>query len=618
MTHQDTTAGIPQVPDPHTGRVIADRLRLGMCIGTGGMARVYLAEQLDVGRTVVVKLLRPIEGGTLSASKGIIARFHREARAVARLNHPNIVQVHFFGETEQGEPYLVLEHIAGRPLDVVLEQEGPLDPRRTLKILGQIAEAMFSAHEAGIVHRDLKPGNVMLLDGPAGRPQIKVLDFGIAKMVEVDDPSSDGQTSPLTMSGEVFGTPEYVSPEQARGESVDARSDLYALGCVGYELLTGELVFEVTGKRYGHLVKHASEQPIPPALRKAELQIPREVNGLIMWCLEKSPDARPASAQALKAHIDALLATPFDEQSAPEPTARTEPDRPITHEMEQAQHPGRSKALWAAAAGVVIAGGITGAVLKASSSDNETPTPAPLAPETVRVDGTRQGGVLVPPSRTSLGPPRLDLPIADAGMPDGGGLNAALDAEVPVRVDPEPHDAALDDGALKSDASEVSPLNEDVRSGTARVDPDRLNVDLPGKPADFHSASESKGNVEAEEAVDAGVPKRPNHLIFWGVVVPGTSEVLAESAAGVKLRVPLNFYQAYHQYKSRYATALKYTVSGTPSGPHRSLTVIPQFSAAPFGVLVVEPYFDDQGQFDPDSVLMLVNRRSPGMHLRRR
>lgn len=383
-----STLAMAQVPDPYTGRIIADRLKLSMCVGAGGMAKVYLAQQLDVARTVVVKLLRPMEASDL-ARRDLIARFHREARAVARLNHPNIVQVHFFGETEQGEPFLVMEFVAGRPLDVVLEQEGPLAIPRALKIMAQIAEAMTAAHEAGVVHRDLKPGNVMLMDGPADSPQIKVLDFGIAKMVEdPEDHTGLKQTSPLTMGGEVYGTPEYISPEQARGESVDARADLYALGCVGYELLTGCLVFEVTGKRYGHLVKHATEQPVGPAARAPHLNIPPQVDRLILRCLEKDPDARPQSAAQLQAHIEAVLA---ELARGPE-AAPAEPPS----DVEARPTPRR---LWRYALPLIAGGALAAGALWWGARDPTDAAPtAALAPHRILIDAVVDAG----PTRVSV------------------------------------------------------------------------------------------------------------------------------------------------------------------------------------------------------------------------
>jgi serine/threonine protein kinase len=205
-------------------RVLGGRYQLGVPLGQGGMAEVLVGTDLRLGRDVAVKILR----AELARDPSFQARFRREAQAAASLNAPTIVSVYDTGEDGDGVPYIVMERIAGRTLRDVLLDEGRLMPQRALEVTADICAALDVAHAAGIVHRDIKPANVMLT--PAG--EVKVMDFGIAR-------AAADSSSAMTQTAAVIGTAAYLSPEQARGETVDARSDLYSTGCLLYELVTG-------------------------------------------------------------------------------------------------------------------------------------------------------------------------------------------------------------------------------------------------------------------------------------------------------------------------------------------------------------------------------------------
>ncbi|WP_370103239.1 protein kinase [Streptacidiphilus sp. MAP12-20] len=268
-------------------QVIAERYQLESLIGQGGMASVWRAQDLRLGRAVAVKVLT--QG---SASDGdSVERFRREAATLARLAHPNIVAV-FDADAAGQTPFLVMELVEGQSLSDILKR-GPLRIEHALRIADQTAGALAAAHQVGIVHRDIKPANLMLT--PAG--QVTVLDFGIARL-------GDSAQVGLTSTSMVVGTAAYMSPEQAVGGQLDARSDLYALGCVLHEMLAGEPPFP-GGNQLSALHRHVSEPP--PPLRSLRAETPADVETLVLGLLAKDPAARPASATLVQHQLTALL-----------------------------------------------------------------------------------------------------------------------------------------------------------------------------------------------------------------------------------------------------------------------------------------------------------------------
>ncbi|NUN14784.1 MAG: serine/threonine protein kinase [Myxococcales bacterium] len=281
------------------GAVLAGQFRIVRRIGQGGMGSVYLAVQIPMSREVVIKVLRDDRSALSTVA---IERFRREAATIAQLDHPNIVHVYYFGETQLGRYFLAMEYVLGITLADLLDAEKKLEWRRALTIARQIAGALGEAHHRGIIHRDLKPENVMLTNRRGQSDLVKLLDFGIARNVfsNITDPGR------LTRAGEVFGTPRYISPEQARGLVVDHRSDLYAWGVVLYESLCGRLPFQ-SSTPMGYLVAHMTEIPVPPSRHVTDVTIPPSVETLLLKCLEKNPDERFPDAETLIAAIDAVL-----------------------------------------------------------------------------------------------------------------------------------------------------------------------------------------------------------------------------------------------------------------------------------------------------------------------
>ncbi|HEY8072777.1 MAG TPA: protein kinase [Labilithrix sp.] len=297
-----------QPDDPLIGRTLPGGYVILDLVGIGGMGRVYRAEQTNLGRTVAVKIIHPHLVGEENAA----ARFITEARAASRLNHPNSVAVIDFGKTEDGQLYLVMEFLRGKDLARVQYEEGPLSFRRIVSILKQMLAALSEAHHLGIIHRDLKPENVILEPVRTGGDFVKVVDFGLAKMrAESEKPS-------ITSPGIVCGTPEYMSPEQGRGDPLDARSDIYAVGVIFYQLLTGRLPFEAESPTQVVLM-HITEPPPDPRAAAPERMIPSLLADVCLMALAKDPAHRFGNSdEYAEALTDALSQI---ESSVPRPVA---------------------------------------------------------------------------------------------------------------------------------------------------------------------------------------------------------------------------------------------------------------------------------------------------------
>jgi serine/threonine-protein kinase len=283
-----------------SGRVLGGRYKLEQCIGSGGMGEIYRARRLHIGDTVAVKVLR----ADVVENEKSRQRFYREARAAAMLHHPNAVVIHDFGEDDDGMAYIVMELLVGRSLRQLLIDEGSIAAARAYGIIRQACAALDAGHRNGIVHRDIKPDNIILLDSNDGADHVKILDFGIAKVLDkaLDTLSLEQR---LTNVGAVIGTPHYMAPEQCQGEEADARSDIYSVGVVLYELLTGVAPF-IAKTPTGVAIKHVTEKPRP--LRELKPSIPEAVEAVVLQALEKAPDARPQTALELARAFETALA----------------------------------------------------------------------------------------------------------------------------------------------------------------------------------------------------------------------------------------------------------------------------------------------------------------------
>lgn len=304
MTQQN-----PSAPDPRIGLVVDDRFRIVALLGTGGMATVYRAEHVRTSAPVAIKVLHR----ELSSHPEMSARFQREALAARTVQHPNVVSAMDFGRLDDGSLYLVLEYIQGEDLVERLHRVGALPASRAVHIALQVTEALVAAHAAGVVHRDLKPDNIMLVERDGDPDVAKVVDFGIAKLAM---PSGKGQA--LTALGSVFGTPDYMAPEQARGTTVDHRADLYTLGVVIYEMLSGHTPFPSEDPTE---ILIAQITKAPPPMPE---QIDPELRALVMQLLAKDPNGRIQTAAELadrlrriKARLGGAGAAPAQSLGAP-------------------------------------------------------------------------------------------------------------------------------------------------------------------------------------------------------------------------------------------------------------------------------------------------------------
>ena len=401
------------------------------------MGVVYRARHTYIDQPVAIKVLHP----HLAQDPTSARRFTREAKHTFRFDHPNCVRVSDFGMDATGLLYIAMEYLNGRTVGDELHVDGPYAAHRVARIGRQTADALCHAHALSIIHRDLKPDNLMLLTRGQDTDFVKVLDFGLAKLFVEETGATMYSISPLTQEGIVFGTPEYMSPEQASGQDLDGRSDLYSLGAVLYEMLTGTPPFR--GDTFmAILTQHVKASPIAPRARRPDLDIPTPLEQVVLACLEKSPKNRPTSARALADHlgnlIDRLTPTPTSvaDETASSPTvdlipAQRAPDPETsintatswaptpTHYIALSRSQRRRRWLIALTLGALVAAAIASALLLGGHQ-------AP--PSTTRAAPS-------PPQPVDATPVALDAPrTTDSGsvavatqMPDAGTKQPRID-----------------------------------------------------------------------------------------------------------------------------------------------------------------------------------------------
>jgi serine/threonine protein kinase len=402
------------------GQVVADRYHVVKKLGEGGMGQVYLAEHVKMGRRSAIKVMNP----SMIHDPDAVARFNREASNASRITHPNVCAIYDFGETPDGLIYLAMEFIEGEPLTDVLERVGALPLARAASIFLQTADALQAAHDLGIVHRDLKPDNVMLTGRKGGGDTVKVVDFGIAKAVGVDEAGQQ-----VTKTGLVVGTPEFMSPEQLSGDQVDGRSDLYSLGLVFYRMLSGKLPFEATTVQEA-MIKRLTEEPAKLAETRPDLSFPAGLQAVIDTALARTPAERYQSVAKFAADVAAVTGRPTpravpltDEktQLLDAAGAATSPTTRIS-----AKHPAsRKRSFVPVAVGlvVVLAGGgawiaLSGGTRASGTPSNSVPVSHDTAKLAGRTDttarGNRQGGRTTPPTAR----PRVNVAQARDALDD--------------------------------------------------------------------------------------------------------------------------------------------------------------------------------------------------------
>ncbi len=442
-TAGDAAEAESKPPDPLIGQTVADRYEVESLLGSGGMGSVYRARHIQLRKPVALKVLH----GQMTLIPEVVARFEREAVAAARIDHPNVATATDFGTLGDDSFFLVLEYVDGISLSKLVE-EGPLPPARAVRIATQIAQALVAAHAAGIVHRDLKPDNVMLVEKQGDPDFVKVLDFGIAKL-SAGDVSNDGPDSQkLTRVGTVFGTPEYMAPEQAAGQPVDERGDVYALGIIIYEMLAGRVPF--------------SKDTIPQTLAAqiAEPPPPFETSDpnlgeLVHFMLAKDRDMRPQSVSAVIEQLDVIAPALEGLPPASATVAVASPTNPVfavpesnaagaysetlvggappesvaaqTVNVPTRSHKKPPPPVWLAAVGgaVLVVGGIAAvglATCGGTSEEAAAAAPSAIAPPKDLPKTGSAGATTV----AGAEPPPASKPAPDPGAPTAGSAPKAV------------------------------------------------------------------------------------------------------------------------------------------------------------------------------------------------
>ena len=411
------TASSDNFPSP--GDLFGGRYQIERIIGRGGFSRVYLATQTDLGRRVAMKIMRPsgpakLDGSAtdLSASGNLAERFLQEARVVARLSGPHTVTVHDHGRTDDGLLFMVLEYVNGISLAAMLKDGGPVAPSRVKRILEQALESLQEAHSIGLLHRDIKPGNIMVYEH-LGRPDnVKVLDFGIAKIVgqEIDTSNCDD----LTQSGSLLGTPRYMSPEQLRGQELTGATDIYSLGLVAFEMLMGKKAIDANSSV---LIIGAQLDPRPFAVPNLP-HIPPRLRMVVNRMLAKGTEERYATAGEVLVdlaqvdsgpmHIPQLpsrpsMFTPIDDLPDISDSIELLDVRPLERQVERETNARRFVPI-AAAVGLLLVGAIVWFAARPSPVPELVPG-EPIGTPEVRNDGANIPAQIAPPE-----PPRADAP----------------------------------------------------------------------------------------------------------------------------------------------------------------------------------------------------------------
>jgi serine/threonine-protein kinase len=489
--------GSPKV-DPYVGKTIDGRYVVERVLGEGGMGVVYAARHKVIDKRVAIKVLR----GEMANDNELNERFLQEARAASAIGNQHIVDISDFGRLPDGSTYFVMEFLDGKSLGALLsEQKGPMPVPRLCRIAKQIAQGLSAAHAATIVHRDLKPDNVMLVARGRDRDFVKILDFGIAKV--------GGATKRMTRAGSVFGTPHYMSPEQAAGAPVDHRTDIYALGVILYEMASGKVPFDADNFM-GILTQHMYKAPVPIRALVPEVDVPAGLDAIVLKCLTKKPEGRYPGMDELVADLEKLehgvLPDAVGEMMARSGGFNVPADyfrssaMPAPVPASPAERPKRWP-LYATIAAVASGVGLVGVVLARSAlSPAQTLPPRVHAVDSVNIGAAPLGA----PAPSAVAP----LPVPAASEPPAASLPPVMH-EVLVTVSPG-------DATVTRDGTNLGPAPLVLHLG----DGETATLVLT-----------RKGFKTKTVKVDSGVPRQS--LALEPVAGPAPKPAAAPTAGGI-------------------------------------------------------------------------------------
>jgi serine/threonine protein kinase len=474
--------------DPLVHRVIAGNFRVEKLIGSGAMGNVYKAEQLSLGKAVAIKVLHP----HLMGDEKLVLRFKREAKSASLLNHSNSIQIIDSGQDKDGTLYIAMELLAGRDLAHVIRDDFPLSVPRIVRIMTQVLSALDEAHSQGVIHRDLKPSNIMLTERRGETDFVKVCDFGIAKAAQND---KDDRANMLTIQGLVCGTPEYMAPEQARGEVLDGRADLYAAAVILFQMVTGDIPFK--GDTPMAIVsRHLVEAPIMPSRRRDDVPIPPALDALILKGMEKNRELRFPTAQAFREALEEIAPADLGRSSSTSnqraqmmppritgagATAVVPSSDPANHFGVTTQMPRRSRRLPVVAGFALALAGLAVLLLRLQKPEPEptaepaasvatTPTTAP--PAAPQAAGLTITAPAVPPAvvAAAAAAPAAEPAASAAGATHEPAL-APHAEETPPPAGASTHVAAPKAAAHKRKVSDRPPTSEPAATEPAAARP---------------------------------------------------------------------------------------------------------------------------------------------------
>lgn len=481
----DGAALVPLARDPMIGTCLMAKYDIIDVIGHGGMGVVYKGRQVLMERTVAIKMLQSQH----IADSQSVQRFLREGKATCRMNHPNIITVYDFGITPQsGQPFIVMDYLQGISLADQIKNDGQVSVERSINILTQATDALDHAHRAGVLHRDLKPSNIMLIDYEGEKDYVKIVDFGVAQLI-----GAGGEQQRLTQMGEVCGSPVYMSPEQCQGLELDARSDIYSMGIVIYETLTGCL--PILGKTMVETMsKHISEMPPRFKDSRPDLYIPERIEAVVFKAMAKDPANRHQTMAELCRDLDTAIPKAGKSQ-----ILRT--DFPTMPGEEKSTAGGGKKGLIiaAVAACLLLVAGIAGFTLMGRKETPKTATPVVTPANTATTTPTPATTATTAPATTTTPSPATD-PAATGATTPGGTASAVAPAPVSTTPTPAPVTSTAVVPATTS-ATSGKPLTPRMSRGDDMGKPMRrrkiraaLASSTPRPAAAASTSSSSSGN----------------------------------------------------------------------------------------------------------------------------